>query len=61
MVMVTKNTIMEGTHKDPKFMASVNIASQQDNTDNVDHLMGNVEHQKEKMLKLKDTLVKTRG
>ena len=26
VVTVTKNTVMEGTHKDSKFMASVNVA-----------------------------------
>ena len=26
VVTLTKNTIMEGTHKNPKFLASVNIA-----------------------------------
>ena len=61
MVIVTKNTIMEGTHKEPNLMASVNIAAAQASTNNVDQLMENVEHHKEKMLKLKDTLVKTRG
>ena len=61
MVIGTENTIMEGTHKDPKFMASMNIEFAQANADNIDHFMENVEHHKEKMLKLKDTLVKTRG
>ena len=61
VVTVTENTIMEGTHKKPKFMASVNVAVSQASADNVVQLMENVEHQKEKMLKLKDTLVKTRG
>ena len=27
VVIVTENTIMEGTHKDPKFTALVNIAA----------------------------------
>ena len=59
--MVTKNTIMEGTHKEPIFMASVNVTVSQASADNVVLLMENVEHQKEKMLKLKYNLVKTRG
>ena len=61
MVTVTENTVMEGTHKDPKFMASMNIAATQGSTDDVDQLMENVEHHKEKIIKLKDNLVKTRG
>ena len=52
---------MEGTHKDPKFMSYVNVATPQASADNVDRLMKNVEHQKEKIIKLKDTLVNTRG
>ena len=58
-VTMTKNTIMEGTHKDPNFMASVNIVAGQDSADKIDQLMENVEHHKKKMLKLKYSLVKT--
>ena len=58
VVTVTDDTIMEGTHKDPKFMASKNIAVAQANADNIDRLMDEVEHNKEKMFKLKDSLVK---
>ena len=36
VVTVTKNTIMEGTHKDPNFMSSMKIAAAQENSDNVD-------------------------
>ena len=52
---------MEGTHKDPKFMALVNIVAVHANVDNVDRLMDEVYHNKEKMFKLKDILVKLRG
>ena len=58
VVTVTKNTIMEGTHKDPKFMDSVNIEDAQVSTNNINQLMDNVERNKENMLKLKDNLVK---
>ena len=58
VVTVIEDTIMEGTHKDPKFMASVNIAVAQESIDNVDRLMENVECQKENMFKLKDSVVK---
>ena len=61
IVIVTESTIMEGTHKDPKFMATVNIAAAQANIDNADQLINDVERNKEKMLKLKDNMVKTRG
>ena len=39
----------------------MNIALPQASTNNVDWLIENVAHQKEKMLKLRDTLVKARG
>ena len=58
MVTITKNTIMEGTHKNPKFMALVNVLASQASTNNVDRLMDDVERNKEKMPKLKDNLVK---
>ena len=60
MVIVTEDTIMEGTHKDPKFMALVNIAAAHATADNVNRLMDEVEHNKEKMFKLKDKVAKLR-
>ena len=59
VVTITERTIMEGTPKDPKFMESVNIAAAQASADNVDWLMEDADHNKEKMLKLKANLVKT--
>ena len=44
VVMVTKNTIMEGTHKYLDFVSSVNVAVAQANVDNVECLMENVEN-----------------
>ena len=61
VVTIIENTIMEGTHKDPKVMASANIVVGQANDDNIDRLIGDVECNKEKMLKLNDNLVKMRG
>ena len=61
VVTVTENTIMEGTHKDPKFTALVNIVVAQASADNVDILMNDMEWNKEKMLKVKDNLVKMWG
>ena len=52
---VTENTIMQGTNEDPQFLASA-----QPNADNVNKLVGDAEHYKERMLKMKDTLVKER-
>ena len=52
---------MEGTNKDPKFLSSVSIAVVQANADNVDKLVEDVTHHKEKMFKMRDTLVKERG
>ena len=54
VVIVIENTIMEGTHKDPKFTALVNIEASQAGVDNVNRLMNDVEQNKEKILKLKD-------
>ena len=61
MVTVTENTIMEGTDKDPKSMDLVNIETSQVGADNVDRLIDDVYRNKEKMLKLKDNLVKMQG
>ena len=46
IVTITKSTIMEGTHKELKLMASVNIAAPQASVDNVDRLMDDVERNK---------------
>ena len=61
LVTVTEKTVMEHTDKDPIFMTSMNIEETQANIDNVDNLVEDAEHHKEKMLKMKDTLVKERG
>ena len=61
MVMVIEDTIMEDTHKDPKFMASLNIAATHASVDNIDWLMEDVERNKERMFKLKDSVVKLWG
>ena len=61
VVTVTEKTVMQGTNEDPQFLASVSITSTQYNADNVNKLVGDVEHYKEIMLKMKDTLVKERG
>ena len=49
LVTETKDTIMEGTKKYPKIMASVNIVAAQDSADNIDRLMEDIECNKENM------------
>ena len=61
MVTVTEKTVVEGTNKYPKFLSSVNIAVTQANDDNVNKLVEDAENYKERMFKMKDTLVKERG
>ena len=61
VVTIMENKIMEGTHKDLKFTASVNIAASKASVYNVNRLMDDMEGNKEKILKLKDNLVKMRG
>ena len=61
VVTVTEKIIMEGTNKDPKLLSFVSLASMQTNADNVDKLVEDVTHHKEKMFKMRDTLVKERG
>ena len=61
VVIVTEKTVIDGTNKDPKFLAFVSIAAAQYDVDNVDKLVEDTEHYKEKMIKMKDTLVKERG
>ena len=61
MIIVTKKTFVEKTNQDPKFLASVSIATTQANADNVDKLIEVVYHYKENMIKMEDTLIKERG
>ena len=56
--MVTDKAVMQGTNQDPEFLASVNIAAAQANADNVGKLVEDVEHYKQRMHKMKNTLVK---
>ena len=58
---MTEKTIMQGTNRDPQFLAFVTITVVQANADNVDKLVGDDEHYKERMINMKDTLVKERG
>ena len=61
MITVAKKTVVECANQDPKFLASISIEATQDNVDNVDKLVEYVEHYKENMIKMKETLVKERG
>ena len=59
--METEKAIMQGTNEDPKLMESDTIAVAQANADNIKKLMENEYQCKEKMIRMKDTLVKERG
>ena len=59
-VMVTEKTVMQGTNEDPQLLAMENIEVEQYNAYNVSKLVEDDEHYKERMLKMKETLVKER-
>ena len=59
--MITEKTTMQATNEDPQFLPSVRIPAVQAHLDNVNKLVGDVEHYKERMLNMKSTLVKERG
>ena len=61
VVTITENTTMQATNEDPQFLPSVRIPAVQARLDNVNKLVGDVEHYKERMLNMKSTLVKERG
>ena len=61
VITMTEKTVVENTNQDPKFLASVSIAATQVNANNVDKLMEDAEHYKEKTIKMKDTLINERG
>ena len=61
VVTVNEKSIMQGTNEDPQLMESISVATAQANANNIDKLMENVDQYKEKMIKMKDTLVKERG
>ena len=48
---------MHDTNQDPVFLASIAVAISQANADNVGKLVQNVEHYKEIMCNMKNTLV----
>ena len=60
-VMVTERTVMQGTDEDPQLLAMASMATVQANANNVNKLVEDVEHYKQRMLKMKETLVKERG
>ena len=61
MITVTEKTIVEKTNQDPKFLASISVVTAQVNADNVEKLMEDAYHYKEKMIKMEDTLIKEIG
>ena len=58
---LTEKTVMQGTNQDPIFLELVNIPDAQPKVDNIGKLVEDVEHYKEIMRKMKNTLVKERG
>ena len=60
VVTVSGKTIMQVTCQDPIFLASVNLAAPQANADNIGKLIEDAGHYKEKIRKMKNTLVKER-
>ena len=61
MITVTEKTIVEKTNQDPKFLASISVVTAQVNADNVEKLMEDAYHYKEKMIKMEDNLIKEIG
>ena len=61
VITMTEKNVVEKTNQDPKFLASISVAAAQANADKVEKLMEDAEHYKEKMIKMKDTLIKERG
>ena len=60
-VMVMERKVMQGTNEDPQLLAMASVLAAQANADNVSKLVEDVEHYKQRMLKMKETLVKERG
>ena len=61
MTTVTEIPVMKGIDEDPQLMASIGVAVAQENAYNVDKLKETIDQYKEKMVKVKDTLMKERG
>ena len=61
VVTVTERVVMKGTNEDPQQMASISVHCAQANAYDVDRLKESVDQYKEKMVKVKDTLMKERG
>ena len=59
-VMVTVIIFMQSTNEDPQLLAMVSIAEAQANADNASKLVEDARHYNERMLKMKETLVKER-
>ena len=58
VINVTKKLVMKGTDEDPQLMAPISVATSQANTYNVDKLKETANQYKEKMVIMKDTMVK---
>ena len=60
-VMVTEKTIVHGTNKDPKLLATTGVALALANVDNVDKMVDDLEKYREKLSQMRETLKKERG
>ena len=58
--MVTDKTLVHGTHKDPRLIARVGVASTLATKDNVDKLMTNLGESQKNAVHQKETLKKER-
>ena len=60
-IMVTKKTVLHGTNKDPKLLATAGVVSGLANADNVNQMVDDPEQYKDKMSQVKENLWKERG
>ena len=58
VTIVTERPVMKGTNEDPQLMASIGVAAAQANAYNVDKLKETIDQYKEKMVRVKDPLMK---
>ena len=57
-IMVTEKTFLHGTNKDPKLLAAAGVGSALANANNVNQMVDDIEQYKEKMSRVKETLMK---
>ena len=60
VTIVTERLVIKGTNEDPQLMCLIGVAIAQANAFNVDKLKETIDQYKEKMVRVKDTLMKER-